>query len=90
MWTALTEMLEMFAEYYDADKEDAASRGVNASTIESAYDFSDKCFSLTYQGEGSFIEVPRNDHGDCDEDVDLGALVNNASVAQSRSLLCDM
>ena len=45
---------------------------------------------LTYQGEGSFIEVPRNDHGDCDEEFDLGALVSNASVAQSRSLLCDM
>ena len=85
-----TEMLEMFAEYYDADKEDAASRSVNASTIESAYDFNDKCFGLTYQGEGSFIEVPRNDHGDCDEEFDLGALVSNASVAQSRSLLCDM
>ena len=36
------------------------------------------------------IEVPRNDHGDCDEEFDLGALVSNASVAQSRSLLCDM
>lgn len=48
-----TEMLEMFAEYYDADKKDAASRSVNASTIESAYDVNDKCFSLTYQREGS-------------------------------------
>ena len=34
------------------------------------------------------IEVPRNDHGD--EEFDLGALVSNASVAQSRSLLFDM
>ena len=50
-----TDMLEMFGEYYDADKEDAASRSVNATTIESAYDFNDKCFGLTYQGEGSFI-----------------------------------
>ena len=60
----------MFAEYYDTDKEDAASRSVPPSTIESAYDFNDKCFSLTYQGEGSFIEVPCNDHGDCDEEFD--------------------
>ncbi|DBB04249.1 TPA: hypothetical protein ACH3X1_013270 [Trebouxia sp. C0004] len=58
-----TEMLEMFSEYYDADKQDAEGRVVNTSAIESAYKFNDKSFTLAYQREGSFIEVPRNDHG---------------------------
>lgn len=33
----------------------------------------DKCFSLAIPWVGGFDEVPRNNHGGCHEEFDLGA-----------------
>ena len=82
-----SEMLDMFSEYYVADKADMEARQMQ--NIVSPFGINDEAFSLGYMGGSNQSVEPRNDFGNSNDDFDVAALVRSANN-ESNLLLPDM
>ncbi|DBA95103.1 TPA: hypothetical protein ACH3X1_002615 [Trebouxia sp. C0004] len=58
-----TEMLEVFSEFYDGDKQDMRGQFVDDTRIDSSVPFSAREFDLDFTGSAEQVEFPNMDFG---------------------------
>ena len=70
-----TEMLEVFSEFYDGDKQDMHGQNVDNTRIDSSVPFSAKEFDLDFTGSAEQVELPNMDFGVSTDAYDLNELL---------------
>ena len=70
-----TEMLEVFGEFYDGDKQDMHGQNVDNIRIDSSVPFSAKEFDLDFTGSAEQVELPNMDFGVSTHAYDLNELL---------------
>ena len=69
------EMVEVFSEFYDGDKQDMRGQYVDDSRIDSSVPFSAKEFDLDFTGSAEQVELPNMDFGVSTDAYDLNELL---------------
>ena len=70
-----TELLEVFNEFYDGDKQDMHGQNVDNTRIDSSVPFSAKEFDLDFTGSAEQVELPNMDFGVSTDAYDLNELL---------------
>jgi len=70
-----TEMLEVFSEFYDGDKQDMHGQNVDNTRIDSSVPFSAKEFDLDFTGSAEQVELFNMDFGVSTDAYDLNELL---------------
>ncbi|DBA98860.1 TPA: hypothetical protein ACH3X1_014619 [Trebouxia sp. C0004] len=78
-----SEMLEVFSEFYDGDKQDMHGYYVDNTRIDSSVPFSAKEFDLDFRGSAEQVELPNMDFGVSTDAYDLNELLRGVSACQS-------
>ena len=72
---SITEMLEVFSEFYDGDKQDMHGQNVDNTRIDSSVPFSAKEIDLDFTGSAEQVELPNMDFGVGTHAYDLNELL---------------